>query len=142
MKKRKHLGSLLTNQNPIHKEIRCKFKQEIHVVQTVLSFRLLCKKIRIYKTIILPVVLYSCEKWSLMLREERRIRVFQNRILRQIFGAKRDENGKWGMLHNGEFHSLYCSPNIVRVITSRILRYEGHVASMEEGRSAFENFSR
>ena len=88
-------------------------------------------KIKIYKTIILPVVLYGCETWS------RKLRVFKNRILRRIFGPKRDENGEWRRLHNEALHSLYRSPNIDRVIKSRRLRWAGHVARMEEGRSAF-----
>ena len=95
-------------------------------------------KIKIYKTIILPVVLYGCETWSLILRGESRLRVFEKRILRRIFGPKRDENGEWRKLHNEELHSLYLSPNIVRVIKSRRLRWAGHVARMEEGRSAFK----
>ena len=73
-------------------------------------------KIKICKTIILPVVLYGCEAWSLTLREGCRLRVFENSILRRIFGPKRDENGEWGGLHNEEIHSEYSSPNIVRVI--------------------------
>ena len=88
-------------------------------------------------TITIAVVLYGCETWSLTLREECSLRVFENRILRQIFGPKRDENGEWRRLHNEELHSLYRSPNTVRVIKSRILRWAGHVARMEEGRSAF-----
>ena len=84
-------------------------------------------KIKIYKTIILPVMLFGCETWSLTLREACRLRVFQNRILRRIFGSKRDENREWRRLHNEELHSLYCSPNIVRVIKSRRLRWAGHV---------------
>ena len=95
-------------------------------------------KIKIYKTIILPVVLYSCETCSLTLREESRLRVFENRILRRIFGPKRDENVEWRRLHNEELHSLYRSPNIVRVIKSRRLRWTGHVARIEERRSAFK----
>ena len=95
-------------------------------------------KIKIYKTIILPVVLYDCETWSLKLREESRLRGFENRILRRIFGSKRDENGEWRKLHNEGLHSLYRSHNIVRVIMSRRLRWAGHVARMEEGRSDFK----
>ena len=93
-------------------------------------------KIKIYITIILPVVLYGCETWSLTLREECRLRIFANRILRRIFVPKRDENGEWRRLHNDELHSLYRSPNIVRVIKSRRLRWAGHIARMEEGRRA------
>ena len=65
---------------------------------------------------LLYVVLCGCEAWSLSLREESRLRMFENRILRRIFGPKRDENGEWRRLHNEELHSLYRSPNIVRVI--------------------------
>ena len=95
-------------------------------------------KINIYKTIILPAVLYGCETRYLALREECRLRVFKNRILRRIFGPKMDENGEWRRLHNEELHSLFRSPNIVRVTKSKILRWAGHVARMEEGRSAFK----
>ena len=69
------------------------------------------------------------------------MRVFENRILRRIFGPKKDENEEWRRLHNEELHSLYRSPNIVRVIKSRRLRWAGHVARMEEGRSAFKIFT-
>ena len=105
-----------------------------------MSFRLLSKNLNIiiYKTIILPVVLYGCETWSLTLRKGRRPRIFKNRILRGIFGPKRNENGEWRRLNNEELHNLYRSPNIGRVIKSRRLRWAGHVARMEEGRSAFE----
>jgi len=77
----------------------------------------------ICRTVILPVVLYGCETWSLTLREERRLRVFENRVLRRIFGSKRNEvKGEWGKLHNEELNDLYCSPNIVRVIKWRRMR--------------------
>ena len=83
-------------------------------------------------------MLYGYETWYLTLREECRVRVFENRILRRIFGSKRDENGEWSRLHNEELHSLYRLSNIIRVIKSRRLRWTGHVARMEEGRSAFK----
>jgi hypothetical protein len=90
-----------------------------------LSSHLLSKniKIRIYKTIILPVVLYGRETWSLTLREEHGLRVFENRMLRRIFGPKRDEvTGGWRKFHNEEFHNLYSSPSIIRMIKSRRMK--------------------
>jgi hypothetical protein len=103
-----------------------------------LSTRLITKKskIKIYKTVNLPVVLHGYETWSLTLREEQRLRVSENRVLR-IFGPKREEDGSWRKLHNDELHSLYSSPNIVRVIKSRRMRWEGHVACMGEGRGVY-----
>jgi hypothetical protein len=84
----------------------------------------------IYKTIILPVVLYGYETWSLTLREEHRLRVFENRVLRRIFGAKRDEvTGGLRKLHNKELHNFYSSPSIISMIKSR-MRWTGHVARM------------
>ena len=86
-------------------------------MQNLLSSRLLSKnlKIKIYRTIILPVVLYGCETWSLTLREERKMRVFENMVWRIIFGPRRDEvTGEWRRLHNEELNHLYSSPNIVR----------------------------
>jgi hypothetical protein len=80
-------------------------------------------KVKIYKTIILSVVLYGYETWSLTLREEHTLRVFENRVLRRIFGPKRDEViGQWRKLHNGEFHNLYSSPDIIRQFKSRRMR--------------------
>ena len=75
---------------------------------------------------------------SLKLREERSLRVFESSILRRIFGPKRDENGEWRRIHNEELHSLYRSPNIVRVVKYRRLRWAGHVARIKEGRGAFK----
>jgi hypothetical protein len=100
-----------------------------------LSSRLIPKKlkIKIYKIIILPVVLYECKTWSLTLREERRLRVFENRVLRRIFGPKREEDGSWRKLHNDELHGLYSSPHIVRVIKSRRMRWARHVVRMGRG---------
>jgi hypothetical protein len=104
------------------------------------SSRLLSKnlKIRIYRTIILPVVLYVCEAWSLILKEERRMRLFENRVLRRIFGPKTDEvAGEWRKLHNVELNGQYFLPNIVRVIKSRRLGWAGHVARTGEGRGVY-----
>jgi hypothetical protein len=85
--------------------------------------------IKIYKTVIMPVVLYGCETCSLILREQNSLRVFENRVLRRIFGPKRDEvTGEWRKLHNKELHILYSSPNIIRQIKSRRMRWAGHVA--------------
>ena len=76
-------------------------------------------------------MLYGGEAWSLTLWKERRLRVFENRIMKRIFGAKKDENGEWRRFRNEELHSLYRSPNIVRVINSRKLRWAGHAARTE-----------
>jgi hypothetical protein len=95
-------------------------------------------KVKIYKTIILPVVLYSCETWSLTLREEQRLRVFENRVLRRIFGPTRDEvTGEWRKLHNRELHNLYSSPDIIRQIKSWRMSWAGHLARMGEGRNLY-----
>jgi hypothetical protein len=82
-----------------------------------LSSRLLSRNVKVkkYKTIILPAVLYGCETWSLMLREKHRLRAFENRVLRRIFGPRRDDmTGEWRKLHNEELHNLYSSPDIIR----------------------------
>jgi len=136
----KYLGNDFKNkiQNSIQKEIKSRLKSGnvcYHSGQNVLCSSLLSKnlKIKIYRTIILPFVLYGCETWSLTLREEeRRLMVFENMVLRGIFGAKRDEvTGEWRKLHTEELNDLYCSPNIVRVIISR---WAGHEACMGDKR--------
>ena len=110
------MGTTLTNQNSIPEEIKSTLKSGnacYHSVQNLLSSRLLSKnlKIKIYRTIILPVVLYGCETWSLTLREEKKLRVFENMLLR-IFGPRRDEvTGEWRRLHN-ELNDLYFSSKL------------------------------
>ena len=130
----KRLGTNLLYKNYTQEEIKSRLKTGnvcYHSVQNLLSSRLLSKnvKIKIQRTIILLVVLYGCETWSLTLKEERRLRKSQNRVLR-IFGPKRDEViREWRKLYNEELHDLYCSPKIVRMIKCRI-RWAGHVARM------------
>jgi len=125
----KYLGTTLTNQNCIAEEIKSRLKSgnaSYHSVQNPLSSRLLSKnlKIKIYRSIIWPVVMYGCETWSLTLREERKLRMFGNRELRKIFGPRRDEvTGEWCRLLNEELNDFYSSPNIVRVIKSRRIRW-------------------
>jgi hypothetical protein len=81
------------------------------------------------------VVLYGCETWSLTVREEHKLRVFENRVLRSIFGPKRDGvTGGWRKLRNEELHNVYSSPSIIRIIKSRRIRWAGHVARMGEKR--------
>jgi hypothetical protein len=96
-------------------------------------------KVKIYKTIILPVVLYRCETWSLTLREKHRRRVFETRALRRTFGPKRHEVlAEWRKLQNGEPHTLYSSPDIIRQIKSRKMRWAGHAALMGADRKVYK----
>jgi hypothetical protein len=139
----KYLGATLMDQNCIHEEIRSRLNLGnawYHAVQNLLSSCLLSinVKIKIYRTIILPVVLYGCETYSLTLREEHRLRVFENRVLRRIFGPKRDKvTGGWRKLHNEELHGLYSSPSVIRLIKARRMRWVGHVACKGEVGGAY-----
>ena len=145
MEKFKYLGTTVTNQNSIAEEIKSRLRSgnaSYHSVQNLLSSRLVSKKlkIKIYRTVILLVVLYGCEIWSLTLWKERKLRVFENMVLKGIFGPRRDEvTGELRRLHNEELNDVYCSPNIVRVIKSRRLRWAGHVARMGEERGVYRN---
>jgi hypothetical protein len=125
----RYLGMTITNQNLIKEEIKRKLNSGnacYHSVQDLLPFCLSKNiKIRIYKTIILPVVLYDCETWSLTLREEHRLRVFESRVLRIISGLKRGEvTGDWR--------------SILKMIKSRSMRWAGHVPRMSERRNAYK----
>ena len=139
----KYLGTTLTNQYSIAEEIKSRLRVGngcYYSVQNLLSSRLLSKilKIKIYRTIILLVVLCGCETWSLTLREERKLRVFENKVFRRIFGPRRDEvTGDWRRMHNEELNDLYSSPNIVRVIKSRRMRWAVHVTRMGEERGVY-----
>ena len=115
----RYLGTNVTNQNSIQEEIKSRLRSGnacYRSMLNLLSSNLLSKniKIKIYRTIILPVVLYGCETWSLTLREERRLRVFENRVLGRIFGPKRNKiRGERRKQHNEELNVLYCSLNII-----------------------------
>jgi len=109
-------------------------------VQNLWPSNLLSKnlKIKIYRIIIMSVVLYGCETWSLTLREKRKLRVFDNRVLWRIFGPLRNEvPGESRKLHSEELNDLYCLPNIVRVIKSCRMRWAGHVARMSERKGIY-----
>jgi hypothetical protein len=94
------------------------------------------RKIKIYRTIIFPVVLYGCETWALTMKEEGTLRVFKNRVLRRILGPKRNEGtGEWRRLHNEKLYTLYSSPSIIRVIKSR--RWAEHVACVREREGSY-----
>jgi hypothetical protein len=137
-----YLGTL-TDQNCTHRGINSRLNlgnASYCSVQSLLSSCLLATdvKVEIYKTVVVPVVLYGCETWSLTLREQHRQRVFENRVLRRMCGPKRAEvTGEWRKLHNGELHNLYTSPDIIRQIKSRRMRWAGHVAHMGEGRKVY-----
>jgi hypothetical protein len=136
------LGTIVTNENSVHEELKRRLNPGnacYNSVQSLLFSHLLSinLKIKIHRKIILPVVLYGCETWSLLLREEHRLRMFENRALRRIFGSKREEVAEgWRRLYNEELHNLYTSPKIIPVIKSRRTRWVGHVARMGEIKNA------
>jgi hypothetical protein len=110
-----------------------------HSAQNLLSSCLLIKNIKIviYKTIIFPAVLYGCDNCSLTLREKHILKVFENRVLRRIFGPKRDEvTGEWKKLHNVELRDLYSSPSVLRIIKSKRMRWTVHVERMQGKKNA------
>jgi hypothetical protein len=139
----KYLGTTVTNQNWFQREIKRRLSYGnacYHSVQDLLSSRLLSGnvKARIYKNIILPVVLYGCETWSLILWEEHKLKVFENIVLRRVLGPRRDRLAAgWRKLHNEELHNLYSSPGRIRIIKSMRMRWAGHVAGMEEKRNVY-----
>ena len=128
------MGAALRNQNFIQDEIKNGLKLWnacYHSAQNLLPSSLLSKNLKVYRNIILLVVLYGFETWSLTLREERRLKMSENRVLRRIFGPRRVEvTGEWGKLNHEEVSDLYCSPSIFRVFKSRRMRWTGHVARM------------
>jgi hypothetical protein len=138
----KYLGTTLISQNDIHDDIKSRLNAgdaSYYSVQNLLSSRLISKnlKTKIYKTVILPIVLYGCKTWSLILKEDYRLWVFENRVLRRIFRPKGEEDGSWRKLYNDELHSLYSSPNIIKVIKSRRMKWAGHVSRMVVGRGVY-----
>ncbi|PSN40309.1 hypothetical protein C0J52_18618 [Blattella germanica] len=137
LRERRINGTLITNRNEIQKEIKHRLNSGnacYYALQRLLPSQLLTK-LKIYKTVILPVILYGCETWTLTLREEKRFRVFENKVLRKIFGPKRDEEtGEWRRLHKTELNYLYGKPDIIRKIKSHRFRWAGHVARMGDER--------
>jgi len=134
----KYLRMTLINENSIRKEIKSSLKWGNacnRSVQNLSSSSLLSKNMKIYNIVIFPTVLYGCGTWSLALTEERRLSVFEHRLLRRLFGPKRDEvTGERIKLHNAEVYDLHSSPHTIRVIKSRKICWVGHVARMRERR--------
>jgi len=142
----KHSGTTLTNRNSIQEQITSRVKSGnvcFHSVHYLLSSSLLSKNLKFntYRTIILPVVLYGCETWLLTLGEECRMRVLENRMLRRIFGPKRDKvKGEWRTQYNEELNDLYFSPRIVQVIKLTRMKWAGHAGHMVEKRAIYRVF--
>jgi len=133
------LGTCVRSKNEVTEEINSRLVSEnacFYSVQKLLTSRLISRKLKlkIYRTFILPVILYGCESWSTTLANEDKLRVFENTVLRKIDGPKRDEmTGEWRRIHSEELHGLYDSPD-VKIMKSRRLRWAGHVARMGEKR--------
>ena len=128
----------------MHREIKLRLNSEnacYYALQGLVSTQLLSKniKLKIYKTLILPVILYGFDTWTLTLREETILQVFENKFLSKIFGPKRDDQiGEWRRLHNGELYDLYGKPDIIRIVMSCKLRWTGHVTRMGNERDAWK----
>ena len=139
VEKFKYLGSVITRKNEIQEEIKARLKAGnacYFSVSTLLRSRILSRniKLRIYKTIILPTVLYGCETWPLTLKDEQRLKVFENKVLRKIFGPKKDEStGEFRRLHNAELRSMH-PVNIIEVISSRRLKWACKVVGLSNER--------
>jgi hypothetical protein len=137
------LGTTVKNRNLIQEEIKRILNSGntcYHSVQNLLSSRLLSKnvKLRTHETIILPVVLCGCETWSLTLREEQRLRVLENRVLRRIYKPKRGEIiGGWRKRYGDEIHNLYSFPSIITITKSWRMRWEGNVARIGNNINAY-----
>jgi hypothetical protein len=130
------LGVTVTNRNCIHKEIKRKLNSGNYCYHSVQNL----EKMKMYKTIVFPLNLQECETWFLTLREENRLRVFENKMLRRIFGPKRDEvTGGWKKLHNEEFRDVYSLPGIIRIMKARRMILAGHVARMREKTKAYSS---
>ena len=134
----KYMERALTNRNCIHEKMKSKLNSSNayhHSVQNRLSCSLLPqnRNIKIHRNIFLPVLFYTCTAWSLTLRKDTGWGCFENRVLRKIFRTKRgEETGEWRILHHKELYDLYSSPNIIRVIKSRKIRWAGHVVCLGE----------
>ena len=134
------MGTILKIQNYIQEKFKSRLNSGnfcYHSVQNILSSSLLSKnlKIKMYRTVISPVVLCWCETWSLTLGEEWRLRVFESGVLRRKFVPRRVEvTGDWRKLHKEELNALYCSPSTFRFIKSRRMKWAAHVALMEKKR--------
>jgi hypothetical protein len=134
----RYLGTTITNRNLIQEETKRRLSSGnacYHSVQSLLSSGLLSKSIKfgMCKAVILPVVLYGCETWSLELREEHGLRVFESGVLSRVFGPRRDEvTGDWRELHNEALHGSRSSPYVIGTVKSRRIRWAEHVARMRE----------